>query len=171
MSRCRALIVMGVSGSGKTTVARLIADQLGWTQADADNFHSAANVAKMHAGIPLTDGDRASWLVALRDWITASDDNVVLACSALKRAYRDELRQAKGDVSFVELDGSRELIMKRMAARVKHFMPTELLTSQFATLEPLQSDEQGTRVSIDNTPKVIANQAISNLGLHSDQSS
>jgi gluconokinase len=166
-----ALIVMGVSGSGKTTVAGLIAGQLGWSEADADNFHSAANVAKMHAGIPLTDGDRASWLVALRDWITASDDNVVLACSALKRAYRDELRQAKAVVSFVQLSGSHDLIMKRMGARHGHFMPAELLDSQLATLEPLQSDEQGTRISIEDTPKVIADRAISNLDLRSDQPS
>lgn len=160
----RALVVMGVSGSGKSTVADVLADQLGWGQADADDFHSAANVAKMHAGIPLTDEDRASWLAALRDWITAASDDVVVACSALKRAYRDELRQAQADVRFLELSGDRELIAERMGERTDHFMPAGLLDSQLAALESLQSDEPGTVVDVGTAPEVIVEQALSALG-------
>lgn len=161
----RSLVVMGVSGSGKSTVADLLADRLGWGKADADDFHSAANVAKMHAGIPLTDADRVSWLAALRDWITGAPGDVVVACSALKRSYRDELRRAQADVCFLELSGDRELIFDRMGDRTDHFMPADLLDSQLATLEPLESDERGTVIDVGPAPDVIADQAIRALGL------
>lgn len=161
----RAVVVMGVSGSGKTTVAKALAERLGWQFADGDEFHPADNVAKMRAGIPLTDGDRASWLAALREWITVAGGDVVVACSALKRSYRDTLRGAQEDVSIVQLDGDRDVIMGRMNARQDHFMPAGLLDSQLATLEPLQSDEHGTIIDIDTVPENIVQQAIHRLDL------
>jgi gluconokinase len=131
------VIVMGVTGSGKTTVGTLLAAELGWPFADADDFHPAANVEKMRQGIPLADADRAPWLQALRNaisgWI-AGDKNFVLACSALKRSYREEL-QAGPEVKFVYLKGSRELIAKRLRARHGHFATEEILDGQFRDLE------------------------------------
>jgi gluconokinase len=131
------VVVMGTTGSGKTTVGSLLAKHLGWEFVDADDFHPPANVEKMKHGIPLTDADREPWLKALHDkiveWI-AEGHNVVLACSALKQSYRDELR-ASGDVRFVYLKGSYELFSQRVRARKGHFAKEDLLTSQFATLE------------------------------------
>lgn len=131
------IILMGVSGSGKTTVGRALAQQLQWRFAEGDDFHSAANIAKMHAGIPLTDQDRAPWLQSLREAITAwlaAGENVVLACSALKASYR-QILQASGEVRFVYLRGSFDLIAKRLASRKGHFINPDLLKSQFDTLE------------------------------------
>lgn len=159
------LIVAGVAGSGKTTVGALLAGRLRWRFADADSFHPAANVAKMHDGIPLTDEDRKPWLAALRDWINAEPGNVILTCSALKRSYRDVLRTADAKVVFVHLDGDHELIRKRITARVGHFMPASLLDSQFATLEPLQPDEPGLIVNVEDDPEAIADQAMAMLHL------
>jgi gluconokinase len=160
-----AVVVMGVSGSGKTTVADLLADRLGWRQAEADDFHPPENVAKMRAGTPLTDADRRPWLAALRDWISASDGSVVITCSALRKSYRDVLVTADAKVRFLHLDGDPELILERMSDREGHFMPTSLLQSQLATLEPLQPDEPGTVVDIDQTPEQIAADALKVLGL------
>jgi gluconokinase len=160
------VVVMGVSGSGKTTVAELMAARLGWQLAEADDFHPPANKKKMAAGIPLTDDDRQPWLRALRDFIDASPRSTVITCSALKRSYRDLLRSAHADVEFLHLHGDPELIRRRMATRRGHFMPTSLLESQLATLEPLQPGEPGVVVDISQPPERIVELAIRELGLH-----
>src|SRR5580698_10478573 len=137
---------MGVSGTGKSTIARLLAEDLGWASAEGDDFHSAANVAKMHAGHPLTDEDRLPWLKAIADWIgvrEAAGDGGVVTCSALKRSYRDLLRAGHPDVRFICLIGSHDLLEQRLEHRAGHFMPASLLDSQLDTLEPLQPDEPG----------------------------
>ncbi|MGF0115863.1 gluconokinase [Promicromonospora sp. Marseille-Q5078] len=152
------VVVMGVAGSGKTTVAGLLADRLGVDVAEADEFHPAANIEKMSAGTPLTDADRAPWLAAIRDWLSTETDAgrpAVVTCSALKRAYRDVLRGARGRVRFVHLDGSPELLADRMAHRSGHFMPTTLLPSQLATLEPLEPDEDGITVDVAAPPQDV----------------
>ena len=134
-----ALIVMGVSGSGKSTIADKLAERLGWSYEDGDKFHPASNVAKMSAGHPLTDEDRWPWLQAIADEIDRvcrAGEHVVIACSALKRAYRDILVHGRSDVRIVYLKGTQELIADRLAARKGHFMPPGLLDSQFKTLEP-----------------------------------
>ncbi len=162
------LVIMGVAGCGKTTVAQLIAERLGWIEAEADDFHPQANILKMASGVPLEDDDRWPWLRAIRDWASAQDDagnNSVVTCSALKRAYRDVLRQSTGRVRFVHLDGSVELIGDRIQKRSKHFMPPALLPSQFAILEPLGLDEDGVVVPIAGSPQEIAEDAMRRLGL------
>lgn len=160
------VVVMGVAGSGKTTIAALLAARLGVEYAEADRFHSDANIAKMSAGTPLTDADRAPWLAAIRDWLSAEADAGrpgVVTCSALKRAYRDELRTARGRVRFVHLTGSPELLAERMAHRSGHFMPTSLLPSQLATLEPLAHDEDGVTVDVAASPEEIADSVLARL--------
>lgn len=162
------LVVMGVSGAGKSTVARRLADELGWPLAEADEFHPTANIGKMSAGIALTDADRAPWLEALRGWITeraAAGDDTVVACSALKRAYRDVLRQARAHVLFVHLMGDPALVTARLASRSGHFMPPSLLDSQFDDLEPLESDEDGITVGLARPPERIAASVVPRLGL------
>lgn len=152
------LVVMGVAGSGKTTVAGMLAERLGVDVAEADEFHPQANIDKMSAGTPLTDADRAPWLAAIRDWLTGETDagrSAVVTCSALKRSYRDVLRGAHGRVRFVHLDGSPELLADRMAHRSGHFMPPTLLPSQLATLEPLEGDEDGIRIDVAAAPEEI----------------
>lgn len=135
------VIVMGVAGSGKTTVGRLLATELGWVFADADDFHSAANRAKMSAGQPLNDDDRKPWLNSLRlqidRWLDEKTD-AVLACSALKESYRQILLSGKGGVRLVYLYGDKQLIFARLNQRSNHYMPPTLLDSQLATLEPPQ---------------------------------
>ncbi len=144
------IIVMGVSGSGKSSVGEALGERLAIPFRDADAFHPQANIDKMTAGIPLTDADRWPWLDAIGKALHDAGDGLVVACSALKRIYRDRLRQAAGrPVTFVWLDGSQETIAKRMSGRKGHFMPPSLLDSQFATLEPPASDEQVIRVSIE----------------------
>jgi len=142
----RPVAVMGVSGSGKTTVGAALADALGLRFVDGDALHPVANVAKMAAGIPLDDADREPWLDAIGSVL--ADRPVVVACSALKRAYRDRLRAAAPRLELVFLDGDRELLAARMAARPGHFMPTSLLDSQLATLEPPTVDEHPLTVDI-----------------------
>ncbi|KMO36579.1 hypothetical protein VQ02_15015 [Methylobacterium variabile] len=152
------VVVMGVSGSGKTTVASLLAGRLGWEFEDGDDFHPPANVEKMQAGTPLSDEDRWPWLAAIADWIDrvrAEGRHGVVTCSALKRAYRDVLIGGRPDVRLVYLKGDRELIGRRMAARHGHFMPTSLLDSQFRTLQEPEPDENPLVVSVGGTPQAI----------------
>ena len=156
------IVLMGVAGSGKTTVAGLLADRLGCVRAEADDFHPAANVAKMASGIPLDDDDRRPWLAAIGVWIGQQERagrTAVVTCSALKRAYRDVLRAASPHVVFVHLTGTPELLAARMAGRKGHFMPPALLDSQLATLEPLAPDELGIALDVRQPPEVVAEQA------------
>lgn len=147
-------VVMGVSGSGKTTVAELLAGQLGWKFEDADDFHPPENVAKMRGGIALTDEDRWPWLHSVAAWIdaTRAGGHGVLACSALKRSYRDILIGNREDVRLVYLRGSRDLIAKRQAARTGHYMPASLVDSQFDALQEPGPDEAPVVVSVEPKP-------------------
>jgi gluconokinase len=163
-----ALVVMGVSGSGKSTVADKLAERLGWAFEDGDRFHPASNVAKMSAGQPLTDEDRWPWLRAIADEIDRvckAGERAVIACSALKRAYRDILVHGRSDVRIVFLNGSQELIADRLAARKGHFMPPGLLDSQFRTLEPPDASESPVMVSIDASIEAIVDDIVSQLRL------
>lgn len=145
------LTVMGVSGSGKTTVGAALAQRLRVPYADADDFHPPENVAKMSSGIPLDDVDRLPWLRAIGQWLGAhTAGGGVISCSALKRSYRDVLREAAPDQLFVHLAGTPEVIARRVAGRPGHFMPTSLVESQFATLEPLDDDEHGLVLDVDH---------------------
>lgn len=147
----RPIVVMGVSGSGKSTVGAALAQRLGVPFADADDFHPPANIEKMTAGIALDDDDRYPWLEAIGDWLARRcDTGGVMSCSALKRKYRDQLRRHCAQVEFVHLSGSPEVIAARQASRAGHFMPPSLMASQFATLEPLQADERGVTLDIDH---------------------
>lgn len=166
-TRPLVLVIMGVSGSGKSTVAGILAGKLAWDLEEGDDLHPEANVAKMHAGHPLTDEDRWPWLDRVHDWIRAhTDANTpgIITCSALRKVYRDKLRGP--GVWFVHLDGSRDEIDDRLSKRLNHFMPESLLGSQFATLEALESDEQGIAVPVAGTPRDIANDIIARLDLH-----
>jgi gluconokinase len=161
-----ALIIMGVSGSGKTTIAEKLAEQLGWTCEDGDKYHPKSNVEKMSAGHPLTDEDRWPWLNAIADEIERvcrASGHVVFACSALKRAYRDVLLRGRDDVRVVFLNGTQKLIADRLAARKGHFMPPGLLDSQFKTLEPPGPDENAIDVSIDAPVDAIVDDIVSKL--------
>ena len=160
------LVVMGVSGSGKTTVAALLAGRLGWEFMDADDFHSAANVRKMHGGTALTDSDRGPWLEGMAAWVDATrvvGRHGVLACSALKRAYREVLVGARADVRLVYLRGERALIAGRQAGRHNHFMPASLVESQFAVLEEPEAEERAVTVSVAPRPPVIVDGIIAGL--------
>ncbi len=159
------LVVMGVSGSGKTTVAALLAGRLGWDFEDGDDFHPPANVAKMHGGTPLTDDDRWPWLGAIAAWIDATrtaGQHGVVACSALRQAYREVLITGP-DVRLVYLKGSRELIGQRQAARHNHFMPAKLIDSQFATLEEPGPDERPLVTSVEPRPAQIVDDIVRQL--------
>lgn len=159
------LILMGVSGSGKSTVGRLLAGDLGWPFYDGDDLHPSENIAKMRREIPLTDADREPWLNALRDLIDThlvDDHNAVLACSALKRAYRNRLGIDRPGVEVVHLHGSFDLIQERLEERDGHFMPADLLHSQFKALE---EPERGLTVSVDAPPEAIAAEIRGRLGL------
>lgn len=160
-----AVVVMGVAGSGKSTVAAILADRLGWSFADADNLHPAENVANMSAGIPLTDQDRWPWLETIRDWINSNPGHAVLTCSALRRSYRDVIRTAEAQVRFVHLDGNAEELAARLSSRTDHFMSVAMLDSQLATLEPLQGDEDGVVVHIGGSPQQVADRALHALRL------
>jgi gluconokinase len=163
-----ALVVMGVSGSGKSTIADRLAQCLNWTFEDGDRFHPASNVAKMSAGQPLTDEDRWPWLRAISDEIDRvckTGQHAVIACSALKRAYRDVLVHGRNDVRIIYLNGTRDLIAKRLALRKDHFMPPGLLDSQFATLEPPDANENPVTVSIDASVDSIVGDIVGRLGL------
>jgi gluconokinase len=143
------IVVMGVSGSGKSAVGAALAQRLRVPFADADDFHPPANIAKMTAGEPLNDDDRYPWLEAIGEWLAARQTGGVMSCSALKRKYRDQLRAHRSDVEFLHLAGSPEVIGRRQASRPGHFMPAALLASQFDTLEALQDDERGVTIDVD----------------------
>ncbi|MET7390742.1 gluconokinase [Streptomyces sp. NPDC005385] len=158
------LVVMGVAGTGKTTIGPLLAARLGVPYAEGDDFHPQANIAKMSAGTPLTDDDRAPWLDAIGRWAhDRAGLGGVVSCSALKRGYRDRLRAAAPGVAFVHLTGDRRLIEDRMSHRQGHFMPTALLDSQFATLQPLAADEAGVEVDVSGDPTEITERAVAAL--------
>lgn len=189
----RAVFVTGVSGSGKSTIGSLLAARLGWSFVDADDLHPAANVAKMAGGIPLTDDDRWPWLravgaeaerlsapatspepahpLAAEEPGTAGDvahpTGVVVACSALRRVYRDLLREECPGAVFVQLVGASGLIAARLSARVDHFMPPSLLDSQLAALEPLAADEAGVAVTVGTTPTTVVDAIVEALHLGS----
>jgi gluconokinase len=163
-----ALIVMGVSGSGKTTIGERLAARIGWRYEDADTFHPASNVAKMSAGKPLTDEDRLPWLRAIADEIdraVAAGERVVIGCSALRRVYRDVLVHGRHDIRLVYLDGTQALIAGRLGERKGHFMPPGLLTSQFKTLERPTPDEHAVTVSIDAPAESIVDDILRQLKL------
>ena len=163
-----ALIVMGVSGSGKSTIGESLARRIGWRYEDGDKFHPPSNVAKMSAGHPLTDDDRWPWLRAIAeevDRVCGAGEHAVIACSALKRAYREVLVHGRDDVRIVFLEGTQELIANRLAERQGHFMPPGLLASQFKTLEPPEASENPVTVSIDASVEIIVDRIVSQLRL------
>jgi gluconokinase len=164
-----ALIVMGVSGSGKSTVGENLAKRLGWIYEDADQFHPASNIAKMSAGLALTDDDRWPWLKAIAaeiDRVCAADERLVVGCSALRRVYRDVLVHGRTDVRLIYLDGTQEMIADRLGRRKGHFMPPGLLTSQFKTLEPPTADEHPLTVSIDAPVEAVVDDVLRQLKLN-----
>lgn len=162
------LVIMGISGSGKTTIATLLSAKLDWKFAEADEFHSAENIRRMTEGIPLTDEDRWPWLESMQQWMTEQARqgiSTIVTCSALKRAYRDILAKAEGEERFVHLLGEVELIRERLKTRSGHFMPESLLPSQVSTLEPLQADEPGLMVPNTGTPDEVTDFILKELGL------
>ncbi|MFE7859529.1 gluconokinase [Streptomyces sp. NPDC057403] len=164
MSTPHVVVVMGVAGTGKTTIGPLLAARLGVPYAEGDDFHPQANIAKMTAGVPLGDDDRWPWLDAIGAWAHGRAGlGGVVSCSALKRSYRDRLRAAAPGVVFVHLAGDRALIEDRMSHRQGHFMPTALLDSQFATLQPLERDEAGVAVDVTGSPEQITERAVKAL--------
>jgi gluconokinase len=161
-----SLVVMGVSGSGKTTVATEVARRLGWEFTEGDDHHPPANVAKMHAGQPLDDEDRWPWLRELAAWIGEHERagrSCVMTCSALKRAYRDVLCDGHPSVWFAHVAGDQELITRRVSARKGHYMPPSLVPSQFAILEPLGADEPGRLVSATGSPEHVVDELLADL--------
>jgi gluconokinase len=160
------VVVMGVSGCGKSTVGRLIADGLGVHYVEGDELHPERNIDLMAAGIPLTDADRHGWLQEVAGQLanaTAEARGIVVTCSALKRSYRDQLRAGAPDVRFVHLHGSRELLESRVAARSGHYMPPSLLQSQLDTLEPPDEDERAIALDITQPPEQLAEKALQRL--------
>ncbi|WP_436736200.1 gluconokinase [Streptomyces sp. BBFR102] len=167
MNTPHVVVVMGVAGTGKTTIGPLLAERLGVPYAEGDDFHPPANIAKMSAGTPLDDDDRWPWLDAIGAWAhSRAELGGVVSSSALKRSYRDRLRASGPGVVFVHLTGGRELVEQRMADRKGHFMPTALLDSQFATLQPLRADEAGVAVDVSGTPEEIADRACEALAAY-----
>ncbi|MEV2217479.1 gluconokinase [Streptomyces sp. NPDC050997] len=166
------VVVMGVAGTGKTTIGPLLAARLGVPYAEGDDFHPQANIDKMSAGTPLEDADRWPWLDAIGDWAHGRAGlGGVVSCSALKRSYRDRLRASAPGAVFVHLAGDRALIEDRMTHRQGHFMPTALLDSQFATLQPLGADEAGVVVDVIGSPEEITERAADALDTVPDTSS
>ena len=158
------IVVMGVSGSGKTTIGGMLAARLGVPYAEADDFHPMANIAKMAAGQPLDDADRVPWLDAIADWLAGRGPRGgVVSCSALRRRYRDRLRAAAPGLLFAHLDGAPELIAARLGARTGHFMPPGLLDSQFEALEPLEPGEAGAVVAIDGDAELTVEHILAAL--------
>ncbi|MCX4552035.1 gluconokinase [Streptomyces sp. NBC_01387] len=164
MSTPKVVVLMGVAGTGKTTIGPLLSAALGVPYAEGDDFHPPANIAKMAAGTPLQDADRWPWLDAIGQWAHGRAGlGGVVSSSALKRSYRDRLRAEAPGIVFLHLTGDRALIEERMAERKGHFMPTALLDSQFAALQPLEPDETGVAVDISGTPEDITERAVAAL--------
>jgi gluconokinase len=160
------VVVMGVSGSGKTTVAERLAERLDWEFAEGDDFHPRANVEKMAAGHPLDDDDRWPWLRTIGGWIDqreATGRSVVVTCSALKRSYRDLLREGRPSVWFAHVTVDAEVLRNRLRERTGHYMPASLLESQLATLEPLQPDEAGAEISGTGSPDAVVDDLLATL--------
>jgi gluconokinase len=161
-----SIVVMGVSGSGKSTIAALLVERLGWDFAEGDDFHPPENVAKMRAGHPLDDGDRWPWLRRIADWIGEHERagrSDIVTCSALKRRYRDFLRDGHPSVWFAHVTAGKELIRERMEHRTGHYMPVSLLDSQLDTLEPLQPDEPGVTIPGDSPPEAVVDELLAAL--------
>ena len=174
MRSSRIVVVMGVSGSGKTTVGIALADSLGWEFVDGDDLHPPANVSKMAAGVPLTDDDRWPWLEAIGTWIDvrrSSGAAAVVACSALRRSYRDLLRRGRPEVVFCHLAVDAADLRERLAHRPGHYMPASLLASQLSSLEPLDEDEPGVTVAAEGEPADVLAEALDALGLAGGESS
>lgn len=166
------IVVMGVTGSGKSTVMRGLAERLGWATAEGDGFHSAANVAKMRSGRPLSDEDRWPWLAAIAAFIgeqEAAGRNAIVTCSALKRAYRDRLRQGHRSVWFAHLVAPPQMIADRLEHRTHHYMPALLLSSQEDALEPLAADEPGSVIQAGGTPRATVNELLARFSSRSSQ--
>jgi len=164
----RIVVVMGVSGSGKTTVGMALSSSLGWEFVDADDLHPPANVSKMAAGVALTDDERWPWLESIGRWIDvrrSAGVGAVVACSALRRSYRDLLRRGRPEVAFCYLAVDPDHLGDRLARRRGHYMPASLLASQLATLEPLGDDEPGVTVAADGEPADVLAEALDALGL------
>jgi len=157
------IVVMGVTGCGKSTVGVALAERLKVPFGDADDFHSPENVEKMSAGVPLDDADRRPWLLSIGAWLAAQPDGAVASCSALKRSYRDVLRESAPDVAFVHLHGDRETVRRRVSGRAGHFMPSSLVDSQFAALEPLDPDERGVVLDLDAPVEDLVEAAVQAL--------
>lgn len=158
------IVVMGVSGSGKTTVGAALAQRLRVPFADADDFHPQANIDKMSAGIPLDDSDRTPWLQSIAGWLTQhAQSGGVASCSALKRSYRDVLTAASPRAFFIHLHGDRDVLAARVAGRPGHFMPAALIDSQFETLEMLQADEVGTHLDVAQPVDTLVDQSLALL--------
>ncbi len=157
------IVVMGVSGCGKTTVGAVVAHELGLPFTDGDSLHPEANIAKMAAGTPLNDEDRAPWLETIGRELAGSASGLVVACSALKRSYRDRIRAQAPDAVFLHLDGSREVLAARLEGRSGHFMPAALLDSQLASLEPLEADEHAVVLDISAPVPALVGDAVARL--------
>lgn len=159
------VVVMGVSGCGKSTVGRLLAQHLGVSFIEGDELHPPRNVALMAAGTPLTDEDRAGWLDAVAAAMARRSEGAVASCSALRRRYRDRLRSEVPHLHFIHLRGARALLEQRLGHRQGHYMPLSLLDSQLQTLEPIEPDEQAIELDIDEAPEVLARRAAQALGV------
>ncbi|SFF73427.1 gluconate kinase, SKI family [Duganella sp. CF458] len=160
------VVVMGVSGAGKSEIGRRLAAELGVTFLEGDSYHPPENLARMSAGIPLNDDDRAGWLQTLRKEISAArerGEGLVLSCSSLKRRYRDLLRSGDPELRFVYLHGERDVLEQRMHARPGHYMPASLLDSQLRDLEPLQADEAGIRLDLTQSPQALVDTILQTL--------
>ena len=167
-SRPVVLVIMGVSGSGKSTIGGMLSERLGWSFEEGDSLHPAANVAKMAAGHPLTDDDRSPWLEKVADWIDAQLDagsSGVITCSALKHSYRDLINRRGSGVEFVYLEVSRASLERRVENRPGHFMPASLLDSQLDTLEPPTSDEPHITVNAGPDARLVTDEVLRELGL------
>jgi gluconokinase len=166
--RLTTIVLMGVAGAGKSTVMAALVERLRWPSLEGDAVHPPGNVAKMAAGVPLTDADRAPWLAAISAWISEREEersSAIVACSALRRRYRDVLRAGHGSVWFIHLDVPQDVLAERIAGRTGHFMPASMLGSQLATLERLGGDEPGSVVSAEDAPAVVADRIVRLLRL------